>query len=251
MNTGNIIICFLIISATIGIASFYLWLHRKENEILQNNIAVMRELYDTLQNQIDLARKFRHDLAKHVQTLEFLLRQDQQNVQMRECIEELKLKVQKSKSQKYCMDEIINAIVVTEQRRCEEKGIPIKIHVEQEDYDIFQEFDKVGLIYNLLDNAIEANERIPSDPSAKGYVEKRIHFTMEKKEGKICILTENSVASGEIITFRTRKKKKSEHGIGTQIIEQIVKNYHGTKDFTYDAEKHCVRQRLQFPVELT
>lgn len=249
MSVREAILLLMLVSGVLGCAGFYFWLSQKESEMQQATVTVMHEVYDMLQQQIDLSRKLRHDLAKHIQTLEFLLQQDPENTQIRTYIGEVKLKVKKSLEEKYCKDEIINAILATEQRRCLEKGIPIKINVEQEEYDLFSEFDKVGLLCNLLDNAMEANERIPEDSLAKGYTEKEIIFSMGKEDGKLYVFVENAVASGEKITFRTHKKNTNEHGIGTKIIGQIVKKYNGTKQFTYDAGMHRVRQKIVFPVE--
>ena len=45
----------------------------QENRLMQSYMASMEEFYSGIQSRIEATRKYRHDLAKHIQTLEALL----------------------------------------------------------------------------------------------------------------------------------------------------------------------------------
>lgn len=45
----------------------------RENEILQSYMHTVEEFYQGIQSRIEASRRYRHDLAKHIQTLETLL----------------------------------------------------------------------------------------------------------------------------------------------------------------------------------
>ena len=110
----------------------------------------------------------------------------------------------------------------------------MKLQIEDGLYDGVTEIDLVGVLYNLLDNAIEANERI-----AEGFV-RGIELNLWKDEKEIKIWVKNRIMPGEKVDFRTRKADKEIHGYGIGIIEKIVQKYHGKKEITFNQEENCL-----------
>lgn len=245
------IITIVFLGCLVAVCVLGIWIFRtrmiaQENQMMESCVTAMNELYYTIQNQIDMSRKFRHDLAKHIQTLEMLLWENSDNQDIRECVDGLKIEYRNLQGKKYCQDEIINSVLRIKEQQCGEKHIPLEIDVESVSYDLFGEVDKVGLIYNLLDNALEANERI-ADGSVEG--RRGIVFRMGEEDGKIVIYTSNYVCPGEKITFQTSKRAREEHGIGTQIIDQLVKKYSGKKEIFYDKQRCLFEKKLVFERE--
>lgn len=83
------------------------------------------------------------------------------------------------------------------------------------------EYEFVSLFANLLDNAIEA---------AKETEEKEVTLSLERQQGYLKVTVSNSklpdrkpVEEG----FRTTKKDKRNHGIGSRIIRDIVEKHGG------------------------
>ena len=83
--------------------------------------------------------------------------------------------------------------------------------------------DLVRVFTNILDNAIEANEKLGKD--TKRYIK-----LSSKAEGNyLYIKAENpSVVTDNSGEFRTNKKKKKLHGYGLIILNDIAKSYDGT-----------------------
>lgn len=210
----------------------------QENHLMQMYMLSMQEFYSAIQNRIEATRRYRHDLAKHIQTLERLLEQHGEAQEMQEYMEDLQGRYSELKKEEYCTDEIVNSIISIKKQQCKEKLIPLEIQIEDTYYGEVREVDMVGLLHNLLDNAVEANERI-GEPEQRG-----ITFSMGRKEESIWIEVSNRICPGEKITFKTKKEEKDEHGIGTKIIESLVVKYNGKKEITIDEKEHIFCKKI-------
>lgn len=210
----------------------------RENRLLQSYMLNMQGLYQSIQGRVDAARQYRHDLAKHIMTLEKLLEQQEQDEAVQFYMDDLKNHYELLRSGRYSSDEVVNSILVLKKTECDEKNIPFFIWVEPGEYSVIKEVDMTGLLYNLFDNAIEENERI-TDVDGRG-----IWFRMEKEEEKVKIQVKNKCVPGKKISFRTSKENAEEHGIGTKIIEKLVEEYHGTKALSMDKTEHIFYKNI-------
>ncbi|NCB91500.1 MAG: GHKL domain-containing protein [Clostridia bacterium] len=210
----------------------------QENHLMQNYMSSMQEFYETVQERIEAVRRYRHDLAKHIQTLEALIERQEGSEDIQGYMDNLKGRYQTLKKEEYCTDEIVNSVLSIKVQMCREKDIPLELHVEDITYSGVKEVDMVALLQNLLDNAMEANERIPSGEK------KGIILEMGQIEDKIRIRVLNHVRPGEEVVFKTWKEKKEEHGIGTKIIDSLVDKYHGTKEIAQDMEKNIFEREI-------
>ena len=111
-----------------------------------------------LQKQIDIIRKYRHDIPKHIHMMEETIDRD-------------------IMEKRFCDNELLNAVAKIKEAECRQKNISIKIDFKLEK-DAIEKINlsaiKVsGLIQNLLDNAIEENCRITDFETKKE--EKELH----------------------------------------------------------------------------
>ena len=132
----------------------------------------------------------------------------------------------------------MNSILSVKKQQCDQKKIPLDIQVEDAYYADVQEMEMVGLLYNLLDNAEEANERI-AENERRG-----ITFSMGRRADEIWIEIENYICPGEVVDFETKKKEKDKHGIGRKIIDSMVQKYHGSMASEIDEERHVFKERI-------
>lgn len=231
----GILLIFLIIAAVILKTKEM----EQENHLLHSYMVSIEELYEGIQDRMEAARRYRHDLAKHIQTLEVLLQEKSENQNMKEYMEDLKERYCALNHQDFCSDEIVNSILTIKSEQCREKGIPLYIQVEDLLYSGIKEVDFVGLLHNLLDNAMEANERIPANE------ERGIWFSMRKHCGEIIIEIKNCIPKGEKISFRTSKAQKEEHGIGMKIIQSLVEKYEGSRVYFVDPDSQKLDDRIR------
>lgn len=209
-----------------------------EKELLQSYMYTAEKFYQGIQCRIDASGRYRHDLAKHIQTLEELLRNHGEQGEVKTYMEGLKDKYKEVKEQKFCRDEIVDTVLRIKNTQCEEEKIPVEIHVEDCFYKGVEEADMVGLLCNLLDNAIEANQRC-REGERRG-----IWFYMKKKNGKILIKINNCISQEEEFSFITQKDHKKEHGIGSRIIYSLVGKYHGTRNIEADKRVNIVTDQI-------
>lgn len=209
----------------------------QENQLIQEYMSSLQDFYSVIQDRIEAVRKYRHDLAKHIQTLEHLLSVRENPREIQAYMANLTQRYDELRREQYCGDEVVNAVLSVKKQQCDTRGIPLEFHVGDGDYSRVKELHMVGLLHNLLDNAMEANEQVER-------VEDRyIRFCMEERNGEIWIMTENRIR-GERITFVTSKKNKEEHGLGTKIIDTMIREYAGRKEIEIDYEQHLFRENI-------
>ena len=195
----------------------------KENRLLVAYMDTAREFYQETQKRVEASRRYRHDLAKHIQTLEKLLAERLDEGEVRTYMEGLKKEYAGLKKKNFCRDEILESILDTKADQCRELGIPIEISVEDCFYSEIEEVDMVGLLCNLLDNAIEA--------SPKGST----IFLSSKKQGDFLELTVSNPApplsNTEFMALFgkgvTTKASRDGHGFGLYNILRMTERYHG------------------------
>jgi len=102
------------------------------------------------------------------------------------------------------------------------------------------EDDLASLIQNLLDNALEAEERIKEGfPRA---------IEMEADDGENSFIrVRNRIMPGEEISFQTQKEKPELHGIGLSVIEQIVRNAGGKMERRVDTQNGWMEIEIRLP----
>lgn len=118
---------------------------------------------------------------------------------------------------------IVNSVLNQKIKQAGRKGIPIVLTLtDLSDISINNE-DIVTILANLLDNAIEACEKVNDAPRII-----KLRFVDEK--GKVTISVRNPVSEPvKVVGDRvfTTKPDRNNHGIGMINIQNTVKKYHG------------------------
>lgn len=208
----NVIMTALLAGLLVGISHRYLKLdaQRIENEMLEASMNEMMLLYQQLQYEIEATRRFRHDLSKHITTLEYVL-ETRASESIKTTYDEMRASYDKLIPQ-YSRHEIINSVLMIKDKECTQKGLHLTISVTEGDVSQYKEVDLVGLLYNLLDNAIEAASHTTTG---------RITMAIDMKD-HLKIHLENDYQP----SYKARKDPRR-HGIGLLIINDIVKRTHG------------------------
>ena len=118
---------------------------------------------------------------------------------------------------------IVNSVLNQKFKYAKGKGIPIIVKINDLEHLKMEDEDIVTLLANLLDNAIEAVDKIEGR-------ENRIKFRMIYKDERLNICVRNPIVDsicevdGRMITT---KKDKRIHGIGMRNIKNVVQKYKG------------------------
>lgn len=130
---------------------------------------------------------------------------------------------------------VVDAVINQKYRYAQSMGITIIMLYNDLSELIIKEEDLVIILSNILDNAIEACEKVEGD--------KVIKFKMIVENNQILISTQNptkyepKIVNSKMITTKT---EESEHGIGLLNINTVVEKYDGTCAIQYKNGWFCL-----------
>lgn len=196
--------------------------------LLQQNMIL--QYYDSLKEQIDLTQKMRHDINNHMQIIESI-RKENDGEALASYTKDLKAQYERLEPVYYCNNVVINALLVNKNKKCQKENISFEVDLREIDLGNISEYDFAGILFNLLDNAIESCLKIPDK------TKRFIHLKCFSDAGQLLISVENSCIekeSKEKTGLFTSKPDKKRHGVGMRIIGETVKKYGGGMEI-----KHC------------
>lgn len=190
--------------------------YKKQSELLQKS-------------QTEL-QQYRHDTKNRVITVQQMIEQQEYDQALQyttELAHKLNHITPHSNSGNISIDSIVNYKLSS----AIQKGIQIQFELSIPEQLSVDDDDIVVILGNLLDNAIEANERI-SD-TEKRYLE----LSMKYKTGCLIIRVKNrfdSIVHVHHGTFTSRKQNKRLHGIGLKSVQAAVDHYQGSMTITHE-----------------
>lgn len=153
-----------------------------------------------------------------------------------------------SKGVRYCDNAVVNSVLILKKKLAEEKRISMSIHTYITEETGIEALDLCSLFCNLIDNAIEACERI-TDPC----MGRRIVIVSECKGGYLFLKVINNIdrpAKKLDGKYQTSKRSDAaEHGIGLQLVEKIVDFYEGKLQIVEEKEQFSVMAAIKMGQE--
>lgn len=223
-----------LILVAVAASLFYWYFMRKRQQLLELNNEYLlrqqdmtRQYYESMQEQIELTRKLRHDIANHLQIIESIQAASNLDLEGEAALQRytFELKEQYNELEPfYCENVVINALISNKNKICRKNHIDFQVEFRNVKFGGISEFDLVSILCNLLDNGIESC--LKTDIQSKRYIRLRCHTVA----GWLFIQLENSVKEPIVEKqkfFLTSKEDKEQHGIGLKIIADIVKKYKG------------------------
>jgi len=198
-----------------------------ENLLSKKQLEQQTKYYD---NQLKLMKasteqlkRFRHDVINHFNTVYSLvtMNKNEKALEYMETIHEvLGLYEIYANTGVDEVDSVLN-YKLTEAKQ---KDIQVNLALEIPQSLELKGFDITVILSNLLDNAIEACQRLDQN--------KTIKVILKYKKGRLIIIVQNTF-DGQVnrshAKIQTRKQDKQNHGLGLSQIERIVAHYNGDK----------------------
>lgn len=175
--------------------------------------------YESLQGKVAADAKARHDWRQHIITIMGFVEKKDLNGLDR-YLSDYKAKYLIEDMAPVCDIPALNMLFQYYQRQAEERGITLSIGTAAFEDSLISVSELTILFGNLLENAIEACERVTGD-------EKYIKLKIVKDKNKIILLCENSFDGYIQRRGDTIKSRKSEGGIGLTSVQDIVEKYNG------------------------
>lgn len=124
----------------------------------------------------------------------------------------------------FCENKIVDAILYNKSIIAKEYHIPFDVHVSLDNQLTIEPIDLISLYTNLLDNAIEASQLLNEE-------DRCIEINSRCHESYLIIHISNHIFKNQINHhFQTTKSDKNNHGLGMQIIKNVIKKYDGMMD---------------------
>ncbi|MDD6207693.1 MAG: GHKL domain-containing protein [Clostridiales bacterium] len=212
------LIIFLLIRDSI-LKERQIQIYQRKQEQVQNQL----ELYENMESQYQRQRSMIHDYKNQMLCIQGLLEKEKES-EVREVVRSLSQELCHSMPVVDTKHNIINVILNQKYEYAQRKGISISLLVNDlSDIQIAKK-DLVVLLSNVLDNAIEACEKLNTGKKPL------ITFKMLKEEGQIVMSVKNPVLENVVIQknhITTTKKDQNDHGIGLENVKEAVEKYDG------------------------
>ena len=230
----NIVIINSIIILSINILWFYTYdrishlgrLEMENHMMEQQNKSYERQLL-IMRDSEEAARALRHDIRNHLASLEALMDQSggEEASQYAETIlQHLENKKSISETGLLTLDSLINYKLSS---LPEEVKLTYQAHISP-DLPI-DDFDLTIILGNLIDNSLEALEKIEAGP-------KELVLLISYDKGRLVIQLKNNYTGQLTKALETTKGDKQYHGIGLKNVQAVVHKYNGTLDISFNEE---------------
>ncbi|CEO23993.1 ATP-binding protein [Paraclostridium sordellii] len=214
---------------------------KTKNELMKNKLDMQYEHYLSVQESHMKVKKLYHDINNHICCIDNL---KNNNKEVSEYINNLKDEIKSFKDNYNTGNMILDIIINEKSDICSKKGIKFICDINFSKVDFIKPIDVSSIFANILDNAIEACDKI-RDEDIEKYI--RIKGTISK--AYFVIKCENSKVNN--IKFKknkllTDKMDKFVHGIGTQSIKSSLDKYDG--ELLFEDEKDKFILNLYIPL---
>ena len=209
---------------------------KKSNDMYKEHMALQKQHYEHMLLQYEELRKFRHDVKNHMLALNSMCTSED-NSQIKKYLSQLTNEVSSKKPVEYTGNRELDAVIAPFVLEAESKNIKVQFKGRVSDNVAIDMFDMCTIISNLLNNAIEACEKIQED-------KRIIEFEIAGYNSQIFISVSNSYDMESIINqkqkFITTKEDKLNHGIGLENVSGTVKKYDGDMRISQENERFIV-----------
>lgn len=237
----------LILLAGLVIAFFVLLLdldlsgkkQRIETETMKREL--LEEKYQSLNEMYNRNAKLYHDLNNHLNTLYQLLEENRVQ-EAKSYITDISEPIQSMRKITWTGVELIDVVLNSKAQMMRDRHLTYQINAEFWKDAGIQETDVCTVLSNLMDNAMEAVQKLPRQESD-------IKITMRKIQKFLLIQVENPCIQTELPEEglpETSKKEKGLHGWGLQNVADVAEKYQGTFQCTCEKGIFCASVMLFF-----
>ncbi|XTR39109.1 ATP-binding protein [Paraclostridium tenue] len=208
---------------------------KTQYELMKNKLDMQYEHYLSIQDSHMKVKRLYHDINNHICCIDNLKNNSKE---VNEYISNLKDEIKEFKSIYNTQNMILDIILNEKSEICSKKGIKFICDINFSKVNFIKPIDISSIFANILDNAIEACDKI-HDENIKKYI--RIKGAISKSY--FVIKCENSKVNN--IKFKknkliTDKMDKFVHGIGTQSIKSSLEKYNGELLFEDEKDKFII-----------
>lgn len=218
-TTWLILICIFLIILT-GIITYFFTKHQDEKWLFDFQDSILKKQRDEVENVYNTMRGWRHDYHNHMQTIKAYLAMNQLEEidkyldTLEQDLDSIDIAIRTGNSS-------VNAILSSKVSIAKQHAIDVNCKALVPSELKISDVHLCAVIGNLLDNAIEACEKVPLE---KRFI--RIYIGLFQQQLYISVSNSTESSSrkrlSELIT-----SKKGEHGLGLKRVDKLVDSYEG------------------------
>lgn len=228
------VICCLI-SLCSALNLFEAGQYRYELDMIEQLDRKRREQYEIQRDTIEAVNIKCHDLKKMISSA-----LGQRNLLSEEELKNLEGQISIYDAIVKTGNDALDLILTEKSLYCEKNDIKLTIMADGNDIGFMSEADIYSLFGNILDNAVEAVVKVPS--------ERRAVTLSVKTVGNMLVVHEQNYFAGKIKfvngTPATSKSDTSQHGYGILSIRRIVEKYGGGLDISADGDIYTLNAAI-------
>lgn len=239
---GSIILCLLILLVMLAFLAFvkveeYTGRIRMQEREMQKAI-YSTDYYRKLEKVNDENRKYIHNIEHYMKAIAGLVNENN-NREVINIIEEMEKQALYVTKEIFCTDKIVNGVVSEKNGEAKNKNIEFRVNIEPTaDLTFLDDIDKIGILGNLLDNAMEAAGKCRDNKSVALdiYTSNNNHFIVLNIQN-----TSETAPLKRGTRFLSTKKNQENHGIGLEYVKNVVAKYQGFLNIKYEDGVYYVR----------
>lgn len=204
-------------------------------ELVQEKLDLQYKYYRGIEEEQEKVRKLYHDMRNHISCIQLLANSEAANSYIKKIEEQL------NGVEKYydTGSHLVDIILKDKQKEAEDKKIEFIAELDFGKCDFIEMIDVTSLFSNLINNAIEACDKI-TDQAVKKTIKLKgtyinnffVLCSSNSKTNKVQIVKDR---------FITDKEDASIHGLGIKNIKTAVYRYGGEVTITYTEEEFLVK----------
>ena len=198
-----------------------MYLQQERTKRLREQLAI----YESNEHTI---RKYKHDIRHFNRVLAGFIAEKEYD-KATNYLKEFDSMLENVTAVSFCDNRIVNELLTIYAARCQKAGFKLRAKADVPERFPIQETELTSLVANALENALEAQEKLPVD-------ERYIQFEITYNGRKLKLMTKNPCS--ETIVFSEdglpQSTKAIHSGIGTQQIKAIASKYGGAASFTVE-----------------
>lgn len=195
------------------------------------------DYYLLAEEQEAMIRKIHRDMGVQIEQVQRLLQE--KDVDKRKEAEVLLGKMEEEVSKVgrvyYCSDVVLNTILSLKQERARKHGLEMDIKVDSVAETRMEDIDLCSVATNLLDNAIEAAEKVKEAKAKEAESDMAIRVRIGQRGGYLVLRVDNPSIippkknkKGYFISTKKEVSGIKEHGRGIRIVEKTLEKYAGS-----------------------
>lgn len=187
------------------------------NQMLEKQLDTQLSHYTALTLQYEVNRRIRHDILHHVNTIQYLLANGQQQ-EATEYAGQFLAENQHGSQLGQCSNPVVDAFLYGRVKEAEAQGVTVDTNVILPSELPVSNTDLIIVFGNLMDNAMEACAKVESPA---------IQMNAHVEKGHL-VITESNPAPPEPEQRKQRRIPELERGVGMHILESVTEKYHGS-----------------------